>query len=288
MLQGSDPFDEFRMKKEIARLEGDFRESADQKRKRLKELLEGDDGADPDGIAKRVQEEMESFFRESATAAESVFAEVGAEGEMNRQEILERIDEVLQPMEESTTATLEARRSAEGPGDDDSEEETYVQEALARLRGRIREENAPGEEAGAAGVPDWLDVTEETIDEGAAGGAEEDQEDRRRRILGAFDASADRFRDLLREGLSESAARAEIEASEGADEPPLTPRAEPGGYVAAETARPLPEPAEEPAEDRSSQPVPVSLVARIEVLEEEVARLRRALERGGLLEDETP
>jgi hypothetical protein len=280
MLQGSDPFDEFRMKKEIARLEGDFRESADRKRKRLKELLEGDDGGDPDGIQKRVQAEMESFFRESATAAESIFAGVGAEGEVCHQEILDRLDEVLQPVERGTTATLEGRRSAEDPDGDGAEE--HVQEALARLRGLVGRDGGAEPEGGAVAVPDWLDVTEETIDESDRSSEGKDQDDRRRRILGAFDESAVRFRDLIREGLSESAMQSAIDSDEPNDdaaEPPLTPRAEPGGYVASTRPRTLTEPAQEPA--------PVSMQARLEVLEEEVARLRRALERNGLLEDET-
>jgi hypothetical protein len=307
MPQNSDPFDEFRMKKVISNLESGFRHSAKKKRKRLKELLEEDDGGDPDAVEVRVQEEMESFFKESTSAAESVFAEIGQGGAADTAEIQQRIDDVLRPVEAASIARREPppppsprdRDDLESPNADD------IREALARLGGRVDRRAAENGPSDGDALPDWLDAEEERI--GDPGSVVENDEERQRRILGAFDTSFDRLRSLIRDSLNEAereareeyaqeeAARAECareEAARESEDPPLARRPEGEGF--GDETRAVPEPVAEPEPEPEGEPetpaaaeAPGDLAARVEALEREVARLRRILAINGLARAET-
>jgi hypothetical protein len=304
MAQNPDPFDEFRMKKVISNLESGFRHCATRKRKRLKELLEEDDGGDPDGVEVRVQEEMESFFTESANAAESVFAEIGQGGEAETAEIQERLDAVLRPVEAASVARREPTESDTDqdedadrtPGADD------IRNALARLGGGLErpDDNSPTT-SDSESLPDWLDATEERVDEqGRMSATEEDDQERQRRILGAFDTSFDRLRSLIRDGLTETEAEAEIELEheveaergrdeDGRDDPPLTRRTGAEGFEDRTQRAYEQESAPELTATATADPVSTAdLTARVEAVEKQVARLRRILLINGLTDLETP
>jgi hypothetical protein len=276
MLQGSDPFEDFRQKREIDMLERNFRDTALAKRKRLKELLEGDEG-EPGEVERQVQEEMEAFFRESAEAAESVFTEVGGGGEAAREEIQQRIDEVLRPVESVPGALTEEPATVPA-----SSEEGDVQSALDRIRRHATGEPGRPKPSRSSLAPDWLDLTEETVDEAEAEETTGVEQDRHTRILGAFDESLDRFREMIRDGLGESDLREAIAAkdAETGAEPPLARRAEVGGFESELPPGP-------DALDAAGVVREASLEARVDVLEKEVARLRRILVRNGLAEDES-
>lgn len=161
MLQGPDPFDEYRSRRKVEQLEGDIRTEAERKRARMRELLGREEDED-EKVRRRVDAEMEDFFHASETVDASPVEEPPFE--------------IPRPAAPVHGGNDERRAPAPAPSGDRRYDD--LQAALDRLRRAGGAETAPPPPPPSPApvraarerdsdhdpdTPDWLDLTEERI-----------------------------------------------------------------------------------------------------------------------------
>jgi hypothetical protein len=157
-----DPFESYRWKREIGRMESEFRENASVRRRRLDDLAQGED--DTVEFERKVAIEMRDFLQDSASAAERILGEIVDSGEGANPAEVELRHKLEALIAGASPPTGEVDLS-EPPDTGDETSGTIRRRALARKYGarpvdlraalaRIRHHaGAPPEEPSCSGRP---------------------------------------------------------------------------------------------------------------------------------------